>query len=224
MWWVVARKTSASAYDLKDFRGLGSYERAWTWLHKIRRAMVRPEREPLSGEMEVDETLIGGIEIGSGKQGRGAETKTWVVVAIECTGKQMRRVRFKIISDASQESLLPFIYANTEEGSIIVTDGWTGYAPLSKNEKYVHKAKVVSGSGKEAYELLLHAHMVDSLVKRWRNGTHQGKISPKQLEYYLDEFAFRFHRKLSTYRGKLFYRLMQQAVITSLTTFDELTN
>jgi transposase-like protein len=223
MWWVVAQKTGASAYNLMDFMGLGSYETAWTWLHKIRRAMVRPEREKLSGEVEVDETFIGGIEIGSGKQGRGAETKTLVVVATECSGKQIGRVRFKIISEASQENLLPFIYEHIEEGSTIITDGWTGYAPLSKNEKYVHKVKVISGSGKEAHELLPHVHMVDSLVKRWINGTRQGKISPKYLEYYLDEFAFRFNRKLSTYRGKLFYRLMQQAVNTSPTTFNELT-
>ena len=66
--------------------------------------------------------------------------------------------------------------------------------------------------------------MVDSLIKRWINGTHQGKISAKHLEYYLDEFAFRFNRKMSTYRGKLFYRLMQQAVTTLPSTFDEITN
>ena len=87
MWWVVAQKTGASAYNLMDFMGLGSYETAWTWLHKLRRAMVRPERDQLKGEIEVDETYIGGKEIGKGKQGRGAETKTLVIVAAECIGK-----------------------------------------------------------------------------------------------------------------------------------------
>lgn len=214
IWWIVAQKTGASAYNLKDFMGFGSYETAWTWLHKLRRAMVRPDRDKLAGEVEVDETYIGGKEIGKGKQGRGAETKTLVVVAAECKGKQIGRVRFKCISEASGDNLLQFIEDNIESGSTIVTDGWTGYRSLSKIEKYKHELKVISGTRQEAHELLPHVHMVDSLVKRWINGTHQGNVSPKHLPYYLDEFAFRFNRKLSTYRGKLFYRLIQQAVST----------
>jgi transposase-like protein len=222
MWWVVAQKTGASAYNLKDFMGFGSYETAWTWLHKLRRAMVRPGREKLSGIIEVDETYIGGDEIGTGKQGRGAEAKSLVVVAAECLGKQIGRVRFKIIPDASKESLLPFIENNLEHGSTVVTDGWKGYSSLSTSKEYKHEKKVISSSGMQAHELLPHVHMVDSLVKRWINGTHQGKVSPKYLEYYLDEFAFRFNRKLSTHRGKLFYRLMEQAVTTPFMTYKEI--
>lgn len=222
MWWVVAQKTGASANNLMDFMGFGSYETAWSWLHKLRRAMVRPERDRLSGEIEVDETFIGGREIGTGKQGRGSQTKTLVVVATECIGKQIGRVRFKCIPEASGECLLQFIEENIEIGSTILTDGWTGYSSLNNSEKYKHEIKVISGSGKEAHELLPHVHMVDSLVKRWINGTHQGNISPKHLSYYLDEFAFRFNRKLSTYRGKLFYRLMQQAVDTTPQPFKDL--
>jgi len=89
IWWVVAQKTGASAYNLKDFMGFGSYETAWVWLHKLRRAMVRPGRDKLKGEVEVDETYIGGKETGKGKQGRGAKAKTLVVVATECKGKQI---------------------------------------------------------------------------------------------------------------------------------------
>lgn len=214
IWWVVAQKTGASAYNLKDFMGFSSYETAWAWLHKLRRAMVRPERDKLVGEIEVDETYIGGKEIGKGKQGRGAETKTLVVVATECKGKQIGRVRFKCISEASGDNLLQFIEDNIGPGSTIITDGWRGYSSLSQSEKYKHEIKVISGSGQQAHELLPHVHMVDSLVKRWINGTHQGNVSSKHLPYYLDEFAFRFNRKLSTYRGKLFYRLIQQAVST----------
>lgn len=84
--------------------------------------------------------------------------------------------------------------------------------------------KTISGSGSEAHELLPHVHMVDSLVKRWINGTHQGVISAKHLSYYLDEYAFRFNRKLSTYRGKLFYRLIQQAMSISPKPYDEIVN
>jgi len=214
IWWVVAQKIGASAYNLKDFMGFGSYETAWAWLHKLRRAMVRPEREKLVGVIEIDETYIGGKEIGKGKQGRGAETKTLVLVAAECKGKQIGRVRFEIVSDASKEKLFRFIEDNIEQGSTIITDGWSGYNLLNESDKYKHETKVVLGSGQEAHELLPHVHMVDSLVKRWINGTHHGNISPKHLPYYLDEFAFRFNRKLSTYRGKLFYRLIQQAVAT----------
>ena len=222
MWWVVAQKTGASAYNLMDFMGFGSYETAWAWLHKLRRAMIRDGREKLSGTVEVDETYIGGKEIGTGKQGRGAEEKCLVVVATECIGKKIGRVRFRIISDASKESLLPFIESNVEHNSTVITDGWSGYASLSKSKDYQHIEKSISGSGKQAHELLPQVHMVDSLVKRWINGTHQGKISHKYLEYYLDEFAFRFNRKVSTHRGKLFYRLMQQAVTTLSFTYKDI--
>jgi transposase-like protein len=222
MWWVVAQKTGASAHNLRDFMGFGSYETAWLWLHKLRRAMVRQDREKLFGIVEVDETYIGGEEIGSGKQGRGAEDKSLVVIATECIGRQIGRVRFKIIPEASKKFLLPFIKENVECGSTIITDGWSGYASLSQSKEYEHKEKVISGSGKQAHELLPHVHLVDSLVKRWINGTHQGKISQKHLEYYLDEYAFRFNRKMSTHRGKLFYRLMQQAVTNLPMTYDEI--
>lgn len=224
IWWVVAQKTGASANNLKDFMGFGSYETAWAWLHKLRRAMVRPNRDKLMGEVEIDETYIGGIEIGKGNQGRGAKTKSLVVVAAECKGKQIGRVRFKIIPEASGKELSAFIKENIEFGSTIITDGWTGYKSLSRVNKYKHEIKTIAGSGQEAHELLPHVHMVDSLLKRWINGTHQGKISTKHLAYYLDEFAFRFNRKLSTYRGKLFYRLIQQAVITSPKPLTDLIN
>ena len=224
IWWVVAQKTGTSAYNLKDFMGFGSYETAWAWLHKLRRAMVRPNRDNLSGEIEVDETYIGGKETGKGKQGRGADTKTLVVVAAECKGKQIGRVRFKIISESSAEELMSFIKENIAPGSKIITDGWSGYSSLSQSKEYKHEIKIISGSGQEAHELLPHVHMIDSLVKRWINGTHQGKVSPKHLSYYLDEFAFRFNRKLSTYRGKLFYRLIQQSVATSPVPLNEITS
>jgi transposase-like protein len=222
MWWVVAQKTGASAYNLMNYMGFGSYEAAWVWLHKLRRAMIRAGREKLSGVVEVDETYIGGEETGTGKQGRGSEEKRLVVVATECIGKKIGRVRFRIIPDASQESLLPFIEENIEHESTVITDGWSGYAPLSKNKDYKHTVKVISGSGKQAHELLPHVHLVDSLVKRWMNGTHQGKISAKHMEYYLDEYAFRFNRKLSTHRGKLFFRLMQQSVTTLPSTYKSI--
>jgi len=214
MWWVVAQKTGVSANNMRDFMGFGSDETAWNWLHKLRRAMIRQGREKLSGIIEVDEAFIGGEEVGTGNTGRGADTKSLVVIATECIGKKIGRVRFKIIPDASTDNLKPFIEDNIEQGSEVITDGWTGYSFLKQSVDYLHNEKIISGSGKEAHELLPHVHLVISLLKRWINGTYQSKMSAKYLEYYLDEFAFRFNRKMSTYRGKLFYRLMQQAVTT----------
>ena len=182
--------------------------------------MVRTGREKLTGNIEVDETFIGGKESGikqdgKGKTGRGSLEKTIVVVATECHGKQIGRVRFKCIESATSDNLMGFIENNIEHGSTVITDGWSGYAPLSDSENYDHVKKPILGSGKEAHELLPHVHMIDSLLKRWMLGTHQGRISSKHLEYYLDEFAFRFNRKSSNHRGKLFYRLVQQALASS---------
>ena len=220
MWWVAAQKTGVSASNFKDFMGFGSYETAWAWLHKLRRAMVRSDREKLAGDVEVDETFIGGKETGEkgngkNKTGRGGLEKILIVVATECLGKQIGRVRFKCIKIATSENLMKFIEDNIEYGSTVITDGWSGYNPLSTSKNYKHEKKSIHGSGQEAHELLPHVHMVDSLLKRWINGTHQGNISSKHLEFYLDEYAFRFNRKSSTHRGKLFFRLMQQAVSSS---------
>ena len=155
IWWVVAQKTGASAYNLKDFMGFGSYETAWSWLLKLRRAMVRPQRDLLSGTVEVNETFIGGKETGNGNQGRGAETKSLVAVATECKGKQIGRGRFKILSDASSKELRPFIDETIEPNSTIITDGWNGYNFLSKSNDYKHEVKTISNSGKKLMSYFL---------------------------------------------------------------------
>lgn len=227
IWWVAVQKTGVSASNFQDFMGFGSYETAWTWLHKLRRVMNRPERDKLKGNVEVDETFIGGVETGKkqdgkNKTGRGSTEKIIVVVATECNGKQIGRVRFKCIDSANSDNLMKFIEDNVACGSTVITDGWSGYFPLSESQTYIHEKKVISKSNMEAHELLPHVHMVDSLLKRWMYGTHQGRISTKHLEYYLDEYAFRFNRKLSKHRGKLFYRLIQQAVATSPMTLKKI--
>jgi len=219
IWQVVSQKTGSSAQNLKDAMGFGSYQTTWSWLHKLRRAMVRPGRDRLKGEVEVDETFIGGGR--SGKRGRGAHGKTLVVVATECIGKKCGRVRFECIPAASEHYLLSFINDYIEPGSKIVTDGWEGYRNVDKSI-FIHEIRTISGSGQQAHDLLPHVHLVDSLVKRWISGTHQGNIDPYHLPYYLDEFAFRFNRRLSSHRGKLFYRLIQQALATPPKTYKEI--
>ena len=173
--------------------------------------MIRAGRDRLNGTVEVDETFIGGTE--EDTKGRKTETKTLVVIAVEVEEKKLGRIRFRIIPDASAESLIPFIKENITPGSDVITDGWLGYTSLKK-ENYAHVVHNISLSKKKASELPPHIHLVASLIKRWLMGTHQGAVSPKHLAGYLDEYAFRFNRRLSTHRGKLFYRLMQQAVTT----------
>lgn len=219
IWFVMAQKTGLSAQNLKDSMGFGSYQTTWTWLHKLRRAMIRPGRDKLKGVIEVDETFIGGKK--EGKRGRGALGKTLVVVATECLGEKCGRVRFKCIPSASEEYLLSFINEYVEEGSKVITDDWKGYHNLDGN-KFDHEKRAIRGSGKKAHELLPHVHLIDSLIKKWINGIHKGNITPYHLPYYLDEFAFRFNSRLSSHRGKLFYRLIQQALTTSPKPYKDL--
>jgi transposase-like protein len=219
MWWVTTQKNGASALGLQRVLGLKSYETAWTWLHKLRRAMVRPGRELLSGRVEVDECYIGGPE--EGLPGRLNLDKTLVVVAAEEDGAGIGRIRMRKILDASAESLTPFVRDSVELGSAVHTDGWLGYLPL-KNNGYRHEVTYLKGKSKTPSELLPRVHRVISLVKRWLMGTHQGAVSQKHLDYYLDEFTFRFNRRRSKSRGTLFYRLAQQAVTVDPVPLDHL--
>jgi transposase-like protein len=209
IWWVTSQKNGASAMGLQRVLGLGSYKTAWTWLHKLRRAMVRPGRDRLNGTIEVDETYLGGRE--EGVRGRQTESKALIVVAAQEDGNAIGRIRMRRIPDASAESLMPFVQDAIAPGSLVHTDGWLGYLPLEKNG-YRHRVSFLRGKKETASELMPRVHRVVSLLKRWLLGTHQGAVSHEHLDYYLDEFTFRFNRRTSRSRGKLFFRLVQQAV------------
>ena len=217
IWWVTGQKNGASAMGIKRVLGLGSYKTAWAWLHKLRRAMVTPGKEKLSDEVEVDETYYGGEK--AGKRGRGAEGKALVAIAVEDKGIGMGRIRLRRIPDASGESLNQFVTENIDIGSTVRTDGWRGYSQL-KELGYKHST-TIQGSNVGDNPLPL-VHMVASLLKRWLLGTHQGAVSHDQLDYYLDEFTFRFNRRTSKHRGKLFYRLLQNAVKVEPVPFGKL--
>jgi len=207
MWWVTSQKNGASAKGLQRILGLGSYETAWTCLHKLRRAMVRPGRDRLAGTVEVDETYIGGEK--SGKRGRGAVGKALVMIAAQMDDKGIGRIRLRRVRDASAASLNPTVQEAVEPGSVVRTDGWGGYnnwGSLGYVREIVRKDADVGDN------LLPCCNRIASLLKRWLLGTHQGAVSHEHLEYYLDEYTFRFNRRTSRYRGKLFYRLIQQAV------------
>jgi len=210
MWYVTSQKFGASALRLQRVLGLGSYQTAWSWLHKMRRAMVRPGRDRLRGPVEVDETYVGGEE--KGVRGRQTHKKALVVIAVEVhSPKGFGRVRMQRVPNASAASLNPFIRDAVEPGSTVHTDGWRGYNDLPR-QGYRREKTVLSDSGDPAHVAMPAVHQVSSLLKRWLLGTHQGAVSNRHLDYYLDEYTFRFNRRSSRSRGLLFYRLTQQAV------------
>ncbi len=210
IWYVVNQKHGVSALGLQRVLGLGSYRTAWTWLHKLRCAMVRPGRDRLLGTVEVDETYIGGKK--PGKRGRGAAGKTLVVVAVEDKGNKIGRIRLRRVADASAASLIPAVQESVEDSALVRTDGWISYEKLSSKG---YEVIVVRKDASVGDNLLPLVNRVVALLKRWLQGTHQGAVRPSHLDYYLDEFTFRFNRRTSRSRGKLFYRLVQQAVAIS---------
>jgi transposase-like protein len=176
-------------------------------LHKLRIAMVRPDRERLSGVIQVYETFLGAPK--PGKRGRGAAGKILVMIAAEIKENKIGRIRLSRIKDASSESLKTALAELVVPGSMIQTDGWSGYSNLN-DIKLSHV--VLRENANVGDKLLPHVHRVVSLLKRWLLGTYQGAVKSSHLDYYLDEFTFRFNRRTSRARGKLFYRLLQQAL------------
>jgi transposase-like protein len=230
IWWIATQKYGASAEGLQQVLGLSTYKTTWTWLHKIRKAMVRSDRSKLTGKVEVDETYIGGEEH-SVSTGRGTGNKVLVAIAVELcesetgskTGLKIpRRVRLSVITDASKASLIPFVTSNVEKGSEIITDGWASYSSLSEIG-YKHTVYVQRNKQKDE-KILPHVHLIISLLKRWLLGTHQGAVSDKHMQAYLEEYAFRFNRRKAAKRGLLFYRLLEGAVITAPSTFKDIVN
>jgi len=208
MWHVTTQKYGANALGLQRVLELGSYATAWVWLHKLRRAMVRPGRDRLAGTVEVDEVYIGG-EKKPGKPGRGAEGKALIIVAAQEDGRKIGRIRLLRVPDLSGESLTGAVKAMVEPGSTVHTDGLHSYLALSQAgyQHTITRQKESLGN-----DPLPRVHRVASLLKRWLLGTYQGAVEPDHLDYYLDEFTFRFNRRTSHSRGKLFYRLVEQAV------------
>jgi transposase-like protein len=178
MWYVINQKSGVSALGLQRALGLGSYHTAWNWLHKLRRAMVRPGRDRLSGQIEVDEVFIGGVR--PGKRGRGAAGKTLVVIAVEEAEKGMGRIRLHQVADAAGESLEPAVWEMVEPGSTVCTDAWPGYNGLTE---LGYKHIVVRKKPDLGANLLPLVNRIASLLKRWLLGTHQGAVEHSHLDY-----------------------------------------
>lgn len=179
-----------SALQLMRQLGIGSYETALYLCRRLRRAMVNPEREPLTGVIEVDDTYVGGRE--KGTRGRQTETKVPVVVAVENRGDHTGRIRLSVVPDVTQASLHPFICKNIAHGSQINTDGWDGYWGLEVYG-YKHKPKV-QGTPQRAAKILPWVHRVIGNLKTWLRGTHHG-VDREHLQSYLEEFTFRYNRR-----------------------------
>ena len=214
---VTSSKGGIAAAELQRQLGLGSYQTAWSWLHKLRKAMVRPDREPLAGRVEADETYVGGPR--PGKRGRGAAGKTLVAGAVEAgetEGRRLGRLRLAVVPDASTASLEGFLGAAVATPTAVATDGWSGYAGLAA-EGYAHEP--VDPGAPDAALRLPGIHLVFGLAKRWLLGTHHGAVSKKHLPAYLDEYVFRFNRRTAKRISHGFARLVEQAVRTRPVTY-----
>jgi len=208
IWWVTSQKTGVSALNLQKNLGLGSYRSSWLMLHKIRNAMIFEDRSLLQGDVEVDEAFLGGVR--TGKRGRGAEGKELIVIAAEYSGKKrVGRIRIQRIPDASAEKLEPFITANIAKGATVHTDGWSGYNGV---EKLGYKHVPRKSATVHPDELLPRINIVTALLKRWLLGTLQGRLDPKHMSSYLEEFTFRFNRRTSKERGLLFQRVLENSI------------
>ena len=210
IWFVTSQKNGVSAQGLKDALGFGSYETAWAWLHKLRRAMVRPDRELLTGVVELDQSFLGGRT--TGKAG-GSTDKAPITIAVERDGRgRLGRVRLELADRPGGRDMVEFATQVVAPGATICTDGAAVFARLVE-KGYIHQP-TPGNTAKDLDAVMPGPHLVSALLKRWTAGTLHYRLSRQHLPYYLDEFTFRFNRRKSRARGLLFYRLLQQAVDT----------
>ncbi len=223
-WYLTSQKQGVNALGLQRVLGLGSYQTAWTMLHRYRRAMVRPGRELLHGDVEVDETYLAITDRESlicAKARKNSTTKTLIVIAVEMLQPRgFGRIRLRRIPDDSAAYVIPFVQEVIKPGARVCTDGSAAYRTLP-DLGYDHQRTVMLGSDIPAHRLMPGVHRVASLIKRWILGTHHGSVQPEHLDAYLDEFVFRFNRRTSSSRGMLFYRLLEQSVTTAPITYND---
>ena len=213
-WLFASGKDGISALSLKRTLEIGSYQTAWAMLHRLRSVLVRPERERLTGIVEVDETYIGGREPGlRGGRAKGKKVLTGIAVEIK-EPKGYGRCRMAPLADASSASLHPFVTDHVEPGATVITDGWQGYHGLEKLG-YGHaprRQRAARARGEDLGKLLPAVHRVASLAKRWLLGTHHGSVDDAHLPSSLNAFVFRFNRRHSRSRGMVFFRVLELAV------------
>ena len=208
---MVTQKSGVSAKALQGFLGV-SYPTAWTWLHKLRRAMGNRRHAPLSGVVEVDDAYWGGRRKGERGRRKGGGSKDLLLVAVEVKNGAAGRLRLARLPDHTAKSFTGAVQRHVSVGSQVHTDGLRSYAPLA-TQGYDHTPQVIGqNNGARAVALLPNAHRAISLLKRWLLGTHQGAPSGKHIAGYLEEFEFRFNRRTARHRSLLFERLVDCAV------------
>jgi transposase-like protein len=190
-WLVATAEQGVSARQLTRALDLGSYETAWTMLHRFRRAMVRSGRPKLEGRVEVATVATPGT------------APAFAGVALEDRGQSPGRVRMQRLASAGGEGLVAFLGRVVEPGTLVRAVRLETWYPLAE-----------LGFMTERAPALTHLPALERALAGWLRGTHQGATSPAQLDWYLDEFTFRFNRRASTHRGLLFYRLLEEAVVT----------
>ena len=224
-WYLTNQKHGANALGLQRVLGLGSYQTAWTMLHRFRQAMVRPDRERLQGLVEVDETYLALTDRQapvSEKMKKSNTDKTLVAIAIEVLEpKGFGRIRLQRIMDDSAASVIPFVQSSIAPGSLVRTDGSAAYRCL-KELGFEHQRTVMLGAEQPAHVSMAGVHRIAALLQRWILGTHHGAVQPPHLDAYLNEFVFRFNRRTSSFRGLLFYRLLQQSMQTDPYTYRDM--
>ena len=204
---ISSRRNGISAKDLQRIMGFGSYKTAWSWLHKLRRALVRPEREPLGQAVQIDEGFVGGTRGG----------KSMVLVATETDG----RVRLAHAANNDAETLKRFADANVAPKAPVTTDGHAGYSARSLGER-PHEPHVQTPAERRQHDTLQAVHWTMSLLKRWLLGTHGGAVKPKHLQSYLDEFAFRHNRRRTKGVGRIAARTIERLVAHAPLTMRQL--
>jgi transposase-like protein/Zn ribbon nucleic-acid-binding protein len=207
---ISTRRTGISAKDLQRILGFGSYETAWTWLHKIRAALVRPEREPLGPFVQADEALVGG---------KGSPNKELVLAAAEANG----RVRLAHADNNDAATLKRFVDGEIAPDAHVATDGHAGYNAKSLGAR-VHEATVQTKIEKREGDVVQACHWTISLLKRWLIATHAGAVSDKHLQAYLDEFVFRHNRRKTKGVARIAARVFEQLVAHPPLTMKALVN
>ena len=196
---ISTRRTGISAKDLQRILGFGSYKTAWTWLHKLRTALLCEKREPLGPFVQVDEALVGG---------KGGPHKELVLIAAEADG----RIRLAHAANNDAATLKLFADGQIAADAAVTTDGHAGYSPKSL-AKRPHERKVQTKQERRENDAVQRCHWAISLLKRWLLGTHAGGVRAKHLQAYLDEFAFRYNRRKTKGVGRIAARVFEQLVV-----------
>jgi transposase-like protein len=210
-------KKGMSACQIQRTLGI-SYKTAWFLCHRIRAAMAECDKPMLGGEIEIDETYVGGKGHGLASRGRG--TKKRPVIAIRQRNGELRMFHAK---DVTGRSLEKFLKENvSEDVDVFMTDEFNAYKGVAKRAGIADRHKVVQHSTKEYVRGNVHTNTVESAFSLFKRGLRGSwhKLSAKHLQAYLEEMCFRFNRRN---REDLFTDTLRHMITAPALTFQKLT-